>query len=118
MAQVRSYQMDIYGAWLHLATDRRGWGTLRRRFENVPPADAIGFTSFVVKRDGVHICMFLDMGILDGNNVGLVEMLTHEATHASTMLLDHIGEEYNGQSEALAYLTGFIAAWLWIGCNG
>lgn len=41
----------------------------------------------------------------------------HEATHAAGMLLDHIGQDYDGESEALAYLVGFIAAFVWGVCE-
>lgn len=74
MSKPRSHQLDIYGAWLHLATDRKAWRKLRRRIDSLPTLEA-------------------------------------------GMLLDHIGQEYDGESEALAYLVGFVAAWLHEGIN-
>lgn len=78
---------------------------------------AIGFTSRDTGDDGsLHVSVFIDTARLADNPQGLTEMLAHEATHAGGMLLDAIGQEYDGESEALAYLVGFIAAWLWQTC--
>jgi hypothetical protein len=115
---VRHHVLDIYGAHLHLATTRREWSGLRRRIDSLPELHGIGMTSRDITDDGgIHLSVFLDMNLLADNPGAQVEIISHEATHAAGMLLDEIGQEYNGQSEALAYLVGFIAAWLWTGVN-
>lgn len=120
MPKPRSRQIDVYGAWLHLARDRDEWSRLQRRIDSLADiADgALGFTSRDIGDDGsVNLSVYLDMEQLADNPVGMTEILAHEATHAAGMLLDHIGQEYDGESEALAYLVGFIAAWLHAGCS-
>ena len=119
MARPVSHQLDIYGTWLHVCTDRRAWATLRRTVKDLDPLeDPLGLTSHDIDPDGqTHISMFIDMDRLAGNPIGLCEIVAHEATHAATMLLDHIGQKYDGESEALAYLVGFIAAYCWGVCE-
>lgn len=115
MSKVRSHQLDIYGAWLHLATTPKQW---RRHGDLIDSlretADgALGFTSRDVTDDGgIHLSVYIDARRLADNEVGLTEIIAHEAAHAAGMLLDHIGQDYDGESEALAYLVGFIAAWI------
>jgi hypothetical protein len=113
-------QLDIYGVWLHLARNRREYASLRR-YHDMPTSslESLGQTARTCETDGtVHLCMYLDVKRLGFGSAGFVEILTHEATHAGAMLLDHVGQEYDGESEALAYLVGFIAAWCWEGCEG
>lgn len=115
MSKPRSHQLDIYGAWLHLATDRKAWRKLRRRIDSLPTLEPgmLGLTSRDIGDDGsVNLSVFIDVKVQAGNPVGLTEILAHESAHAAGMLLDHIGQEYDGESEALAYLVGFVAAWL------
>jgi hypothetical protein len=116
MAKLRHYQLDIYGVWLHSATTRKAWRKLRNQIDSLPRITdgALGFTSRDVEDGGdVHISLFIDAARLVDNPQGLTEILAHEAAHAGCMLLDHIDQEYDGQSEAMAYLVGFIAAWTW-----
>ncbi|MCR1785316.1 hypothetical protein KVF89_22440 [Nocardioides carbamazepini] len=120
MSKPRSHQLDIYGVWLHHARDDKAWQKLQRRIDSLPDieAGALGFTSRDIGDDGsINLSVFVDRERLNDNPVGLTEILAHEATRAAGMLLDHIGQEYDGLSEALAYLVGFIAAWLHEGCR-
>ena len=115
MAKLRHHQLDIYGVWLHSATTHKSWRKLRKDLASLPEIEdgALGTTSRDLTDDGaVHISVFIDAARLVDNPQGLVEILAHEAAHAAGMLLDHIGQEYDGESEALAYLVGFIAAWV------
>lgn len=116
MAKVRSHQVDVYGAWLHAVTTPRGWAKLAKDVDSLPEIEegALGFTSRDVDDDGgVHLSVYVDAKRLVDNPAALTEVLAHEAAHAAGMLLDHIGQEYDGESEAFAYLIGFIAAWLY-----
>ena len=56
--------------------------------------------------------MWLDLKATEAGS-DLVDLVAHEAAHAAGALLDHIGQAYDGNSEAFAYLVGFIAGWLW-----
>jgi hypothetical protein len=115
-----SHQLDIYGAWLHVATDRRAWVALRRKINSLD-ADpgAMGHTSLEVdthdRKNTPHVVMYLDMAATD-TQAELVDLIAHEATHAAAGLLDHLGQK-PGDSEALAYLVGFIAAFAWGVCE-
>lgn len=120
MAKLRSHQLDIYGAWLHHARSLDEWRRIQRRIDSVPTPEegVIGLTSRDIGDDGsLNLSIYIDLERLADNPVGLTEILAHEATHAAGMLLDQIGQEYDGESEALAYLVGFIAAWLHAGCS-
>lgn len=115
MTKLHSHQLDIYGAWLHLATTPKQWRRHGDLIDSLPEIDngAIGFTSRDITDDGaVHLSIYVDAGRLADNPAGLTEIIAHESTHAGGMLLDHIGQDYNGESEALAYLVGFIAGWI------
>lgn len=119
---LRSHQLDVYGAWLHLATTEQAWRKLRRRLPSLDkePPDSQGAVSFTVEtsengKHTAHLPIWLNTTAVDAQ-AELVDLIAHESTHAAAALLDHIGQEYDGGSEALAYLVGFIAAWLWDGC--
>lgn len=114
-----SKQLDIYGVWLHITTDRKGWTRLCKRIDSLDKEPiGLGYTSRDVEDDGnIHISMYIDAAKHVGNPQGLVEILAHEAAHAAGMLLDFLGQEYDGQSEAFAYLVGFIAATAWDVCG-
>lgn len=116
----QSHQLDIYGAWIHLTTTPEGWAALRRRGLDLPDlGGSLGMTSRDPGRDGnVNLAVYLDMARLGGNPAGLIEILAHEAFHVAGMLLDALDEEYDGQSEAMAYLVGWTSAWLWRTANG
>ena len=120
MGRPVSHQLDIYGTWLHVATDRKAWSSLRRRIDSLAAIEryAIGFTSHDVDDDGqTHLSVFIHVDRLRGNPQGLTEIVAHEAAHAAGLLLDHIGQNYDGESEALGYLVGFIAAYVWGVCD-
>lgn len=49
----------------------------------------------------------------DSEPCDAAQLIAHEATHAAGLLLDHIGQPYDGASEAHAYLVGWIVRWVW-----
>lgn len=110
---VVNHQLDIYGVWLHLALTRHEWATLRRRHAKLPPIASYGLSSLVQDDDDAHLCLYVAADKLAGNPQGLTEILAHEAAHGAGMILDFIDQEYDGQSEAHAYLVGYLAAWMW-----
>ena len=122
MARPVSHQLDIYGTWLHFAGDHQAWNTLRRRFAPKFTLDAASTLGLGVTIHEIHdttnenhLFLYVDTTRLHGK--ARLEIVAHEATHAATMLLDHIGQKYDGESEALAYLVGFIAAYCWGVCE-
>lgn len=122
MAELRSHQLDIYGAWLHLATDSKSYKAMRRRLPSLEKQapEAAGSVTLVlhIAPSGLttpHLAIWIDPAQAE-TPVDLIETTAHEATHAATALLDHIGQGYDGGSEALAYLVGWITGWLWEAC--
>ena len=122
MSKPRSHQLDIYGGWLHCATTPKQWRALRRQLpslaEDPGGQGAVSLTLHEADNGLVtpHLAVWLDLKAT-GDGADLVELIAHEAFHAGGALLDHIGQAYDGDSEALAYLVGFIAAWLWQACT-
>jgi hypothetical protein len=117
MGKPISHQLDVYGAWIHLARDRAEWRALKKRTGlKLQRVESLGLTMRFHESDGgIHLPVFIDVDALEG--AGLVEIIAHEAAHLSGMLLDTCGASYDGESEPFAYLVGFIAAWLWSGCQ-
>lgn len=62
-----------------------------------------------------HLVICIDVPALkkDRDRERLLKVVVHEATHAGAMVLDYINEGYDGESEPLAYLVGWITTWLW-----
>lgn len=122
MSKPRSHQLDIYGAWIHCATTPKQWRALRRRLPSLDKKpNAQGSVSLTLHETDSgrvipHLTIWLDLNAAE-DGADLVDLVAHEATHAAGSLLDHVGQAYDGSSEALAYLVGFIAAWLWTSCS-
>lgn len=114
MAKAKTYPIDVYAARLHVATTRKQLDTLRRRYE-LAPAESIGASYLAVEtaaNNTPHLVIWIDTASLDGPD--LAEMVAHEAVHSAAQLLDHIGQEATQHdSEALAYLAGYIAGRTW-----
>lgn len=111
----RHHVLDVYGAELHLATTDRQWAKLVRRFNGgleEDPDDRVGATALMVDDGRAHLVMWLDAGTVGDDALGMVTLCAHEATHAAAMLLDHVRQPYDGESEALAYLVGWLTGWL------
>lgn len=107
-----SHLLDIYGAWIHVATTKKQWKALERNHKGAKLGDvdsdgSVHFaTHTVAGRHIPHLFIFINTRThVDFND--LAETCAHEATHAAAQLLDHIGQP-GGDSEALAYLTGWI----------
>lgn len=119
-----SHTLDIYGVELHLATTRREWKKLRKRlsFLHKDPA-AVALTQFARWEpiDGgrsIPILAFWISPIISDDERFLVETCAHEASHAASIILtnalhDVRGGDGNGVDEPTAYLTGWIAGWLY-----
>lgn len=107
------HQLDVYGVWLHVTRSKKAWRALR----DTPGIDvpkkiqSLGLTTRVSERDGtMHFAVYLHR---DLEGAGLVEITAHEAAHLAGLLLDAVGQPYNGESESFAYLVGWATSWLW-----
>lgn len=109
-----SHHLGVYGATLHVATTRKAMTSLRRKFELAKP-DSLGASYLTVDtkaNNAVHLIVWLDGASVD--DVELVDLVAHESVHTAAQLLDHIGQATTTHdSEALAYLTGWVAAKVW-----
>lgn len=114
MAKYRSHKSGVYGAHLHVATTREQLAALLRRF-NLAEPESLGASYLTVDTSAnntPHLTVWIDVSALDGP--GLIDYLAHEAVHTAAQLLDHIGQDTKRHdSEALAYLTGWVAARIW-----
>lgn len=118
----RRHTLDIYGAELYLATDLGQWKSLRRKIDSLEEdPGGVGATSLDMQdaeldpMNTAHLSVYIDKATLAEDGGALVNTCAHEAAHAAALLLDHLGQE-PGNSEALAYLTGWITQWIWEGC--
>lgn len=118
MSRVRGTWIEPYGVRLRLATTERHWASLRRGFGDQTPRlpDSIGYTQSLihssVNQQAVLVWIAVEK-IPTSREAMLVAV--HEAVHAAGMVLDHIGQHYDGGSEALAYLVDWVTSWLWAG---
>ena len=118
----RHHTLDIYDTELHLATNRRDWATLRRRFgflRKEPGAEGRVHSAVWVPKAGPtrqHIVIWIDLAKHDGRPGGLVNSCAHEATHAAGDILEQIGHDKAGD-EPHAYLVGWLTEWIWQHCQ-
>ncbi len=117
---VLSHSLDIYGADLHLASNRRDWSTISRRLGvDRSLSEATGGTVFVrwEPAGGGRAVPTLGFWISpDQSPADHVDTCAHEAAHAATLLLTYVGHDVrgtDGADEPSAYLTGWLTRWLW-----
>jgi len=110
-----SYHLGVYGATLHVATTRKAMSALRRKYELAKP-DSMGASYLAVDtkaNNAIHLIVWLDSDAID-DGAEMVDLVAHESVHTAAQLLDHIGQATTTHdSEALAYLTGWVAARIW-----
>ena len=112
--KVATYRAGVYGATLHVATTRKQMSALRRKYGlDKPEAMGASYLTVDTKADNaVILTVWVDGDALDGPE--LVDTIAHEAVHSAAGLLDHIGQTADRHdSEALAYLTGWVAGRIW-----
>lgn len=110
------HDLDAYPVRLHLITRPRQW---REHHAELPmhqddPPDSAGLTASTLDRYGgmLHVTVWLDAKWHRKHDHDPVDTVIHEAVHAAGAILDHVQQGYDGQSEALAYLTEWIARWI------
>ena len=120
-----------YDVVLELALNRAELKAIARRMsapDLLDHAGALGATTEVAHNDykpggctcsggvginGRHYVIWVNPAARR-RNVDLLRTIAHEATHAGVGILDAVGARYSGEdSEALAYLVDWIAAWCW-----
>lgn len=114
----RHHLLDIYDVWIHAATNRRDWSTLRRKTGGMlDKPDGMGFTAFTrydppdgTKSDH-HYFVYLDLKQHGDGMTELVNTCGHEAAHVASDILTTRKVPIEG--EALAYLVGWLTGWLW-----
>jgi hypothetical protein len=119
MASVAHHTLDIYGAEIHLVTDKRSWSTLRRKlsFLDKPAPESAGlaqFATFHPKDGGLtvpHLVLWLDLKA-HKTKLDLIDTCAHEASHAAGQLFDWIGHDIRGTDEPHAYLVGWLTRWM------
>lgn len=118
MAEALSHQIDVYGARIHLARNKGEWKRLKKSTGlNLSKIGSIGLTEkFTDPKTGqVDFAVYVD--VKSQTRAELLDVCAHEAAHVSGLMLDHIDTPYDGTSEPLAYLVGWVTAWLWSGCE-
>lgn len=118
MTRVPSTRVDPYDARLHYATTPDQWTALDRRFhlERPDPPNSMGETSQVTdtRLGRAHVIVWVDLPTHREHltPAALLSTVVHEAYHAACGLLDHLGQDLDGSSEAAAYLVDWTATWL------
>lgn len=124
---IPEHQLDIYDdVTLYLITrpkDYDRWCDERFDDGHRPAAwKSVGMVATGHQGDGtdglpvLHVVICLDGRVLAHEDTTVAEVakiVAHEATHAAGMILDHVGQEYDGVTEALAYLVGWLVKWVW-----
>lgn len=131
MANRRSVTVAPFDVVLDLALTRDELAAIARRMDAPNLLDhtgALGATTEVghsgykpgactcsggVGLNGQHYVIWINPAVRR-RNVDLLRTIAHEATHAGVGILDAVGAKYGSDdSEALAYLVDWIAAWCW-----
>lgn len=123
MGKPRSHLLDVYSVWLHVATDRKQWNTLRKTITSLEkrPPDSIASTKHEAEEINggaqvQHFVVYINLAAHTGDGrlpERIVETCAHEAAHVAGLILDHFSVEYDGCTEPHAYLVGWVTQWLW-----
>lgn len=116
MSKPRSHHLDIYDCWLHLATTPKEWRRLQREYDLTDDIDCAGHAQLFVDTEHgnqPHVALWINPAAAKDQRA-LLDTIAHEATHTAAQLLDHIGQRTDRHdSEALAYLVGWVASWVY-----
>lgn len=114
----RSHRLDVYGCELRLATTKQGVEKLAAEFDYPKGFNGLadGQTTTVLDAEtgALYVLVFIDQRSMEGNVARLINVLAHEASHATGFILKHFGvKPRHPETEQAAYLTGWITEWLW-----
>lgn len=116
-AEPTSTTVQPYGVELHYATTPEQWATVAARFEldieDAPRSWGLTIRTTDTERERTHLVVWVD-GAAHAHTdpVVLLGTLVHEGYHAAGAILDHVGQQYDGNSEAAAYLVDWLVQWL------
>lgn len=124
MAKPIEHLLDVYSAWLHLATDEKAWTKLQAKHSGAidKAPDSLGSCTFATwnpDQPGItvpHLFLWVDIEAHRDSTIALVETCAHEATHAASHLLKHYGHKIRRSDEPFAYLVAWIAQWMFEHC--
>lgn len=124
MPSYAEHTLDIYDAQLYLATDRRQWRAIRRRatFIDDQAPNSAGLAHFATWHpdDGGMTLPVLVLWVNLAQHrtlADLADTLAHEASHAASQLLHHVGHQPSAVDEPHAYLVGWLTRWMWSHCD-
>lgn len=107
---VRDFLIEPYEVTLHFATTRKEWKALAKRF---PVIGGVPASAGQTSSGGDHFFVWVDIKQLEKIDDSPFRTIVHEAYHASAAILDRIGQDYDANSEAMAYLIEYVASLLW-----
>lgn len=121
MKQPVHHVLDIYGTHLHLAWTRKQWRRLANEldFLDAKQPESAGLSWLAVwEPKGVglhtpHVVLWIDHKAHGDDTATLVDSIAHEASHAALQILHQAGHQAEGTDEPSAYLTGWVAGWIW-----
>ena len=115
---LRHHDLDVYPVTLHAAYSVEDWAELRNTIDSLAEnIEARGHTSrdAVARDDGdedCHVSIYVDPR---HDTTDVIRTITHESVHAAGAVFDQIVAPIEPFSEPFAYLTDYIAGWLWDG---
>lgn len=120
------HNLDIYDAVLHLVSTVAQYERVCTELAGPDggwrPWHSVGQVQTFHSGDGTdglpefHVVICMDGRVLTHEDTQLgdrIRLSAHEATHAAGLILDHAGQEYDGVSEAQAYLVAWLTEWIW-----
>jgi hypothetical protein len=118
----RHHTLDIYGVEVFAVSTRKDWRGLRKvvPFVSKKP-NALGLTEWAVWRPKDrgralgHLVLWVDAKRHEDDLAALVDTCAHEAHHGATRVLNWVGVD---DSEASAYLVGWLTGWLFESVTG
>jgi len=112
----RAKRLDPYGVQLHLSFDEEEWKRIGRFYhlndwEDGPEGGGRTEDSWDDVMNVYHVIVYVEL--VKRTDAYIINTISHEAVHAAGMVLSHSGQDYDGMTEAFAYLVGFIAEYVW-----
>lgn len=118
----RNHYIDVYDTQVHLVTTRREWTHLRKELTQLPKSEALeelfGRVDRVVKKTSVgyrqiHIVIFINIPEHYGDQMLLLDTVSHESYHAAGLIFEAIGARFKARDEPMAHLVGWFTRWVW-----
>jgi hypothetical protein len=107
----RQHTLDIYGVEVFAVSTRKGWRELRKTvpfLRKKPGAAGLTYWGTPKGAGRPHLVLWVDVKRSAGRT-DLVDTCAHEAHHGTERVLGWAGVD---DSEASAYLVGWLTGWL------